>query len=117
MEESAFSYEKYAAEIGKQVCLTPSTRRRKWRKHKMEHTFTPYASEQFKNVTNPASGYHYKAPDGTLWNLDSIESIGPGGPWAQLWTVNAWGSTHWRQACIAEFEREWKALDAPYHPF
>ena len=55
----------------------------------------------------PLGGYDYKAPDGTLWNAGGII-----GNTVQLWTINAWGSTHRQSVNRYEFERTWTRYSA-----
>ena len=47
--------------------------------------------------------YAYKAPDGTLWNIDRVE-----GNMVHLWTVNAWGSVHHQSVDYYRFKSEWR---------
>ena len=72
--------------------------------------FVPYGTATFKPGTgriSPNAGYRYKSPEGTLWNADSVE-----GNHVQMWTVNAWGSTHRKSVHLADFARDWREVTA-----
>lgn len=71
----------------------------------MEIKRKPYETTGFVSGSGfgkPIGGYDYKAPDGTLWNVDTVE-----GNAVRLWTINAWSQTHWQSVNIYEFERTW----------
>ncbi len=49
------------------------------------------------------SQYRYKAPDGTLWNIDRVEY-----GMVHLWTISAWGNTHYKSVNVHQFKKEWR---------
>jgi hypothetical protein len=50
--------------------------------------------------------YHYRAPNGGLWNVDKADS-----QTVSVWTVNAWGVVYREGIDRARFDRDWRKVE------